>query len=84
MLLISKFGNLNILNDYGQTPIAFGSESLINLLGLRNALATYNGDDAVSNTLPSEYDNNKFMKKVEGNESNRDNYLAFKHDKVTR
>jgi len=52
---------LNLLNKHGQTPVAFGSESLLNLLNLKNALATYQG--AKSRKLPEEFDNNAFLQK---------------------
>jgi len=59
IMLITKGGNLNLLNRHGQTPVAFGSESLLILLNLKSALATYQG--STSRRLPGEFDNNAFL-----------------------
>jgi hypothetical protein len=59
MLLIQSGANLNILNDYGQTPIAFGSENLLSILDLKSAVATFDG----KGVLPEAYDNSRFLKK---------------------
>lgn len=69
MLLIQSGANMNILNDYGQTPIAFGSENLLSILDLKNAVATYDKGHA-RGVLPEGYDNSKFLKKTV--KSNRD------------
>jgi hypothetical protein len=61
--MISHGGSLNILNDFGQTPVAFGSQSLIELLDLKSAIATFDRKDG-SRKLPKEYDNNKLLKRL--------------------
>ncbi len=62
ILLISSGGNLNILNEFGQTPVAFGSETLLTLLDIKEAIATFNKFEA-KKKLPPAYDNNSFFKR---------------------
>lgn len=59
--MIQHGGNLNILNDAKQTPIAFGSGSLLQSLDLTGAVATFEG--AFDHQLPAYLDNNKFLAK---------------------
>jgi Spore coat polysaccharide biosynthesis protein F, CMP-KDO synthetase homolog len=67
-LLISKGGNLNILNDDGQTPLAFGSETMLNLLGLKEGVATFT-TNTKSEYLPKGLDNNKLLSKLNYSEA---------------
>ena len=74
--LISQGGNLNILNSHGQTPIAFGSESVLSLLNLKDALATFEGNQQ-SKQIPSEFDNHNYLQKPVGKEKSDLGILKF-------
>ncbi len=63
--MISYGGNLNVLNQQGQTPVAFGSETLLSLLDLKDATATFNNHYVGGKQLPSELDNNRFLKRFQ-------------------
>ena len=41
--MISKGGNLNTINELGQTPAALGSESLMSLLKLNDTFVNFGG-----------------------------------------
>lgn len=81
IVLISKGGNLNLLNDHGQTPVAFGSESLLKLLNLKDAVATYEGNG--SKTLPPGHDNNQFLVKLNNNKPPQD-AISFKYQPLAQ
>lgn len=61
MLLLVKGGNLNMLNDEGFTPLAYGSERIINLLDLKAGVATFDKQGTAIKELPEEYDNNYLL-----------------------
>jgi hypothetical protein len=62
--MIAHGGNLNTLNDFGQTPVAFGSQSVIELLDLKSAIATFDKKEG-QRFLPKEYDNNRLLKRFQ-------------------
>ena len=72
MLLLVKGGNLNILNNEGFTPLAYGSERVLRLLDLQAGVATYNKGNKDIKELPEEYDNNYLV--------NRGNWKAPQED----
>jgi len=78
ILLISSGGNLNILNEIGQTPIAFGSESLLTLLDLKDAVATFNRQMPVK-YLPLEHDNNRFLTRFQQKKDPNLDHLVFNY-----
>ena len=75
MLLLVKGGSLNTLNDEGFSPLAFGSERILNLLDLRSGIATYNKKESSMKKLPAEYNNNKLLNRSDRNK-NLDNIEA--------
>jgi len=77
--LISNGGNLNILNDNGQTPVAFGNERLLALLNLNNATATY-ANYTHSKVLPKEMDNNRFLVRLHTKGDKDNDHLAFDYE----
>jgi len=80
--LISKGGNLNTLNDHGQTPLAFGSESLLNLLNLRSGVATY--EHSGNRSLPSGFDNNHLLSKSEANGKSPYDSIMFRYQPLEK
>jgi len=38
--MIEKGGNLNLLNDEGQTPLMFGNEKILSMLGMKNGVCS--------------------------------------------
>jgi hypothetical protein len=67
------------LNNNNQTPVAFGSESVLTLLGLKNAIATINLNGK-SDGLPKDFDNNKFLVKRE--ETLPSELINFSYDRL--
>ncbi len=76
ILLISKGGDLNILNNSSQTPLAFGSQKLLNLLNLGNGVATY--EKKGYRLLPAEVDNNKLLVGSHYDDKNNE-FIPFKY-----
>ena len=69
---------MNVLNDAGQTAVAFGSESLLTLLDLKEAVATYNKQPYMK-TLPSDIDNNRLLSRFQNNKDLHQDYLSFNY-----
>ena len=84
ILLISNGGNLNVLNEHGQTPVAFGSERLLALLNLKDATATYNVNQNYGRTLPKEIDNNRFLVKYHAKGDQINDNLSFDYETLGR
>jgi len=82
ILLISKGGNLNALNDFGQTPLAFGTERLLNILDLKGGIATFEKGNSDITMLPKGYDNNKLVDKYENSKKKPDYGLTFEPNKM--
>jgi len=82
ILLISYGGNLNILNQHGQTPVAFGSDNLLALLDLKDATATYHNN--YGKVLPSELDNNRFLKRFQTKPDTDQDQLSFNYKNLDR
>ena len=74
--LISQGGNLNVLNNHGQTAVVFGSETLLSLLNLKDASATFEGSHR-NKHLPSEIDNNAYLQKPVGKDKIDPEMLKF-------
>ena len=74
--MISYGGNLNVLNQQGQTPVAFGSDTLLSLLDLKDATATFNN---YGKQLPSELDNNRFLKRFQSKLDTDLDQLSFNY-----
>lgn len=68
---------MNILNNNRQTPVAFGSESLLTLLGLTGAVATYEKYDG-NKTLPVTLDNNAYLQRPDQNSIIKKDAILFK------
>jgi ankyrin repeat protein len=82
ILLISKGGNLNALNDIGQTPLAYGSERLLDILELKGGIATFDKGTSDIYMLPKGYDNNKLVDKYESAKKKPDDGLTFLHNRM--
>lgn len=74
---------MNVLNDNKQTPIAFGNESMLTLLDLKEAVATYSGR-AFTTKLPPGYDNNRFLVRFQKKQSTDDDQLEFKYNSLEK
>ena len=79
MLLLVKGGNLNMLNDEGFTPLAYGSERIINLLDLKSGVATFNKQGSAIRELPEEFDNNHLLKRDDREKSQGDHVAKMKY-----
>ena len=60
-LLLNHGGNLNILNNYGESPVAFASKEIIEKMDLQQAIATVKDPSRIS----SPFDNNKLLYRQE-------------------
>ncbi len=58
MLLLSHKGNLNNLNQYNQTPLAFSSDKFLQMLNLKDGVCTVTNSS--SNVMT--FNNNKLLK----------------------
>lgn len=79
MLFLIKGGNLNILNDEGFTPLAFGTERLLTLLDLKDGVASYDMQGQRMRELPPEYDNNYLVNRGNWKSPPEDNTATFKY-----
>lgn len=81
MTLIENGGDLNVLNHYSQTPLAFGSQYILEVLDLTSGIATCNS----KNIEEINFDNNKLLYKVPTKErvlGKQD--LVFKFEELRR
>ena len=81
-MLIAKGGNLNTLNIYGQTPLAFGSERVIRVLDIKKGIATFDKGESQMRILPKGFDNNKLIDKYEQNKTVSDTSLIFEPSRM--
>ena len=81
-MLIAKGGNLNTLNIHGQTPLAFGSKRLIDILELKRGIATFDKGESQIRLLPIGYDNNKLIDKYEEKKPVSDTSLIFEPSRL--
>lgn len=83
MLLLVKGGNLNMLNNEGFTPLAYGSERILNLLDLKSGVASYNKGNSAIKELPAEYDNNYLVNRGNWKQPQEDPSASMKYKPMT-